>query len=57
MKKRPGKAGGFRRSEAGATALEYALLIGFLALTCVVAVASLGSSLKGPFQHALTGLS
>jgi Flp pilus assembly pilin Flp len=36
---------------------EYVILIGFLALTCVVAIRSLGSSLSLPFQHALNGLS
>lgn len=57
MSKRPGSAGRLGHGEDGATMLEYVLLIGFVALTCVVAVSALGQSLKGPFQSAINGLS
>ena len=43
--------------EAGATMVEYVLLISFIALVCFVAVAALGMSLAGPFQGASNGLS
>jgi Flp pilus assembly pilin Flp len=57
MAKRPGFAGRLRLGEDGATMLEYVLLIGFVALTCVVAVSALGQSLKVPLQSAINGLS
>ncbi len=57
MLRRPGFAGRLRLGEDGATMLEYALLLGFVAMACVVAVSALGQSLIGPFQQAANGLS
>ena len=57
MAKRTGLAGRLLLDQDGATMVEYALLIAFVAIVCVVAVTSLGNSLKLPFQHATTGLS
>jgi Flp pilus assembly pilin Flp len=57
MAKRPGFAGRLRLGEDGATMLEYALLLAFMAMACVVAVSALGVSLATPFQNAITGLS
>ena len=45
------------RGEEGATVVEYVLLIMLVALACFAAVAALGVSLSGPFQHAVNGLS
>jgi Flp pilus assembly pilin Flp len=48
----------FRHGEDGATMLEYALLIMFVAIACVLAVTALGESLKTPLQRVITtGLS
>jgi Flp pilus assembly pilin Flp len=57
MAKRPGFIGRLRHGEDGATMLEYALLITFVAIACVVAVTALGQSLKTPLQNAINGLS
>jgi Flp pilus assembly pilin Flp len=57
MAKRPGFTDGFRLGEDGATMVEYALLIAFVAMACIVAVTALGTSLAGPFQKAVSGLS
>lgn len=57
MEKRPGFAGRFRLGEDGATMVEYALLLSFVAMACVVAVTALGQSLIGPFQQAINGMS
>jgi Flp pilus assembly pilin Flp len=56
MAKRPGFAGRLRLGEDGATMLEYALLLAFMAMLCVVAATALGVSLKTPFQNAANGL-
>jgi Flp pilus assembly pilin Flp len=57
MVKRSGFAGWLRHDEDGATMLEYALILTFVAMVCVVAVTALGLSLSGPFQTAINGLS
>jgi Flp pilus assembly pilin Flp len=57
MAKMSGFAGRLRHSEDGATMLEYALILAFVAMLCVVAVTALGQSLSGPFQSAVNGLS
>jgi Flp pilus assembly pilin Flp len=57
MAKRPGFADRLCRGEDGATMLEYALLITFVAIACVVAITALGHSLATPFQNAINGLS
>jgi Flp pilus assembly pilin Flp len=43
--------------EDAATMVEYALMIGFVAMLCVTGITALGVSLKGPFQSAINGLS
>ena len=57
MVKRSGFAGSLRHDDDGATMLEYALILAFVAMVCVVAVTALGLSLSGPFQSAINGLS
>jgi pilus assembly protein Flp/PilA len=42
----------FTCDEAGATAVEYALLMTFIALAIVGSVATLGTTLKGLFDNA-----
>jgi Flp pilus assembly pilin Flp len=43
--------------EEAATIVEYTLLIMFVAMACFAAIATLGTSLKGPFQNVTSGLS
>ena len=40
----------FVREDAGQDLLEYALLVGLIALVCVVAVTAAGSSVSGIFN-------
>ena len=42
------------RQERGATAVEYAIMAGFVAAVVVFAVTALGTSTKGNFQSAAT---
>jgi pilus assembly protein Flp/PilA len=42
------------RTERGASMVEYALLVGLIAVVAVVAVSLLGSSIKGLFTNANT---
>lgn len=42
------------RQERGATAVEYAIMAGFVAAVVVFAVTALGNSTKGNFQSAAT---
>lgn len=44
------------RDEAGATAVEYAIIAGFIALVIVTAVKSLGDSLIPIFNSAALGI-
>lgn len=44
-------------SERGATAVEYGLLVGLVALAIIVAVTSLGGKLSGIFSDAGTKIS
>jgi pilus assembly protein Flp/PilA len=44
------------RSERGASMVEYALLVGLIAIVAVVAVTFLGSSIKGLFNTAATNI-
>jgi pilus assembly protein Flp/PilA len=39
------------KSERGATAVEYGLLVGLIAVAIIVAVAALGGKLSGLFQR------
>ena len=40
-----------RETERGASLVEYALLVGLIALVCVAAVAVLGSSTSEPYSE------
>jgi len=46
----------FVRDERGATAIEYALIAGFLSIAIVTAVSSLGSILNTTFTSVATAL-
>jgi len=41
----------FLRTEKGATAVEYALMVALIAVVIIVAVAALGSKLSTTFQN------
>lgn len=45
-----------RRSDAGATAVEYALMIGFIAAVIAATVTTFGQMVEGLFAGALPGL-
>lgn len=45
-----------KRSELGASLVEYALLMALIAIVCVAAVSSLGESLPGELDSATSGL-
>jgi pilus assembly protein Flp/PilA len=46
----------FRRDEAGAALVEYAMLVGLIAVICVVAVTTLGTDVSGAFNAIATKL-
>jgi pilus assembly protein Flp/PilA len=46
----------FIRDEGGATAIEYALIAGFVSIVIVTAVNSLGTTLNGTFTTVSTAL-
>lgn len=46
----------FRGGERGATATEYSILVGFIALVIVAGVGLFGLSLNGVFTHLTTGV-
>ena len=46
----------FSREESGATAVEYALIVGLIAVAIIVAVTALGGSLTTLFQKAICGV-
>ena len=46
----------FIRDEGGATAIEYALIAGFLSIAIVTVVGALGSNLNGTFTTVSTAL-
>ncbi len=45
-----------RRSDRGASLVEYALLVGLIALVCVVAVTFLGQSVSSKFSSVGSGV-
>jgi len=45
-----------RREDSGATAVEYGLLVGLIAVVIIVAVAALGTKLTGLFNNVDTKL-
>ena len=50
-----GHGAAMRRSEAGATAVEYALMAGLVAVAIALAVTSIGLSLADIFQDVADG--
>ena len=49
----------FRRDDEGAALVEYGMLVGLIAVICVVAVTTLGTEVSAAFSNiasALTGL-
>ncbi len=44
------------RSEAGATATEYAVLMGFIALVVVIGIGAFGLSVNGWYEGLATGV-
>jgi pilus assembly protein Flp/PilA len=40
----------FLKDESGATAIEYGLIAALVAVACIVALTSVGTSLKGLFE-------
>jgi pilus assembly protein Flp/PilA len=47
---------GFIRDESGATAIEYALIAGFVSIATVTAVGGLGSAVNAKFTTVSTAL-
>lgn len=47
---------GFRQAERGATATEYSILVGFIALIIVAGVGAFGMALNGVFGGLATGI-
>ena len=48
------RRGPWARGDRGATAAEYALMVGLIAVVIVVAVMAFGSSVKGLFELVVT---
>lgn len=46
----------FMRDEEGASAVEYGLIIGLIAVALVVILGSMGTGLKSKFQSACTAI-
>jgi pilus assembly protein Flp/PilA len=46
----------FRKNEEGAALVEYALLVGLIAVVCIVAVTQLGFAVSGKLSSACTSL-
>jgi pilus assembly protein Flp/PilA len=47
----------FFNDESGASAVEYGLLVSLIAVVIILAVSTLGTTLKGKFEAANTGIS
>jgi pilus assembly protein Flp/PilA len=47
----------FHRSEDGAALVEYGMLIGLIAVVCLVAVTTLGTEISSAFSRYAVGLS
>ena len=45
-----------RRDEEGATLVEYALLVGLIAVVCIIATTQLGLAVSGKLNAACTSL-
>jgi pilus assembly protein Flp/PilA len=46
----------FRRDEAGAALVEYGMLVGLIAVVCLVAVTTLGTEISAAFSQYAIGL-
>ena len=46
----------FLKDESGATAIEYGLIAGLIAVVIITAVTAVGSDLTGTFEEISTGL-
>jgi len=49
------KVRGLLKDESGATMVEYAIMVGFIAAVCVLIIAQIGVSTKSKFESAETG--
>lgn len=47
---------GLFADEEGATMAEYALLLGLIAVVCIIALTSLGDAIKAKFEYIVTKL-
>jgi pilus assembly protein Flp/PilA len=47
----------FHRDESGAALVEYGMLVGLIAVVCVVAVTTLGTEVSGAFSYVASVLS
>ncbi len=47
----------FRREEEGAALVEYGMLVGLIAVICVVAVTTLGTEVSAAFSNIASALS
>lgn len=45
-----------RREEAGQAMAEFTLVLAFIALVCVVALTAIGTSVIGPFENFVAGI-
>jgi len=45
-----------RREEAGQAMAEYALVLAFIAMVCVIALTAIGTGVIGPFQNFVAGI-
>jgi len=50
MERTMGKIGNFFKDECGASMVEYGLLVALIAVVCILAVTTLGTSLSTQFQ-------
>ena len=56
-KKSMGKIGNFFKDECGAAMVEYGLLVALIAVVCIIAVTTLGTSLSTKFQAVSSSVS
>ncbi|MDO2933284.1 Flp family type IVb pilin [Paeniglutamicibacter sulfureus] len=49
-------AGRLRREEKGATAVEYGIMVGLIAVVIIAAVGFLGEDIRGLFQQVVTAI-
>jgi pilus assembly protein Flp/PilA len=51
-----GRRGLFARDDRGATAVEYGLMVGFIAVVIIVGVSAFGASVRGLFEFITASL-